>query len=420
MRRFLTTCALFALILPVLVPFSTPSFAQESTVRKITLGEAHRLFRQNNLELMIARSRADESAALIRDAAAYPNPSASVTHETLSSGNEDASESYFNLSQRILWPGVRGARITEASRLAEAVAWDLAADSVELSYDVSRVFTEVVAAAERVRIVGEVTTLFREADRASGAMLDEGETSGYELRRLRVERARYENRFSEAILAHAAARRRLELLILPGAGLSEVLTPVPEPAPVPRDVDREHVLELAMSHRAELESADASMAAAVARERLFRRERRPDPVVTAGYKRQDNGLDGLFLGLGTPVPVFDRNRGAIEAAQARIHATQTRRILVERSIEADVGRTWETYNSLVERHAVIASGLLADVDALLSAARASYAEGEMTLVELLDAAEAYRDARTSTLDLETDLRVAYYDLVRAAGGSITH
>lgn len=416
----LITCAGCALILPAVLLLAAPSTAQEAEIRQVTLEDAHRLFRQNNLELLIARARADEAVALIQDAAAYPNPSATVTHEPVSDGDVDYSESYFNLSQRIEWPGARAARIDAASQFAEVAAAELTSDSLRLSFDVSRVFTQAVAAVERVRVLREVTEYFRDADRAGQAMLEEGETSGYHLRRLRVERARYENRLSRALLAKEAARRRLELLILPEADPSVRLEPVPEPGQVPRDIALESVLDRALAQRAELASARAAIEAASARERLARRKKRPEPLVTAGYKRQSDGFNGLFLSLGAPIPVFDRNRGVVAAAEAQLYAAETRYMLVERSIAADVRRSFDTYNSLVGRDDLIATDLLADIDALLTAARTAYSEGEMTLVELLDAAEAYRDARISTLELTTDLRIAYYDLVRAAGGSISN
>lgn len=428
LRRSIIESAGCALIFLAPLVFATPAFpldanaqdagAREAGVRPVTLEEAQRLFRQNNLELMIARARMEAAAALVRDAAAFPNPTATVTHEPVSDGNADYSESYFNLSQRIEWSGARGARTDAASRLADAARADYRADSLRLAFDVSSAFARAVAATERVRVLDSVTELFRDADRAGEAMLEEGETSGYSLRRLRVERARYENRLSAALLEREAARRRLEILILPEADPSVRLEPVSEPSALPHDVGFERVLELARSRRPELDAAGAEKQAARAQEQLARRERLPDPQVTAGYKRQSDGFDGLFLGLATPIPIFDRGRGTIQAAQAQHHAAETRRILVERSVAADVRRAWDTFVSLKQRHELIAANLLAETDELLTAARVAYSEGEMSLVELLDAAEAYRDARTTTLDLRTDLRIAYYDLVRAAGGAI--
>ena len=59
-----------------------------------------------------------------------------------------------------------------------------------------------------------------------------------------------------------------------------------------------------------------------------------------------------------------------------------------------------------------------DADLLLSAARVSYAEGEMTLLELLDAVTASRDGRLIALRLRAEAWTAYFDLLRAIGGEI--
>ena len=53
---------------------------------------------------------------------------------------------------------------------------------------------------------------------------------------------------------------------------------------------------------------------------------------------------------------------------------------------------------------------------LLEIARTAYGAGEMELVELLDGAGAYRDARIAALELRSELWLAYYELERAMGG----
>jgi outer membrane protein TolC len=61
------------------------------------------------------------------------------------------------------------------------------------------------------------------------------------------------------------------------------------------------------------------------------------------------------------------------------------------------------------------AGLLDDADALLEAAETAYTEGEIGLVELLDAARAFRDAGTTAVALQADAWIAYYDMLRAMG-----
>lgn len=397
---------------------ASSAVAQDAGVRRVTLEEALGLFAQNNLELLLARSHATEMTGLARQAAAYPNPSAAFIYEPLWNDGASYSETGVNLSQRLEWPGLRRARVEAAERLSEAVHADLQADSLRLVFEVAKTFAEGAAAEEQVMVLEAVTDLFRRADRSGQEMVTLGEASGYSLRRLRVERARYENRLALAGLEAQNARRRLALLILPEGDHVQV-APAQGRRDVPTRLTLEAVLERALTHRAELQSARAEEAAARATLQLARQERLPEPTITAGYKRQSDGFSGLSLGLTAPLPLFNRNRGAVNAAAVRLYAAETRLLIAERQVENDVRRAYDVYASLAERRQLITEDLLGDADALLHAARTGYAEGEMSLVELLDAADAYRDARSSTIELQTGLQVAYYDLLRASGGAFS-
>ena len=87
-----------------------------------------------------------------------------------------------------------------------------------------------------------------------------------------------------------------------------------------------------------------------------------------------------------------------------------------RQVENEVRQAYATYASLRDRIALIEEGLLTETGDLLQIALASYGEGEMTLVELLDAAAAFRDARLTRLDLRAAFWTSYYDVLRAAAG----
>jgi cobalt-zinc-cadmium efflux system outer membrane protein len=152
--------------------------------------------------------------------------------------------------------------------------------------------------------------------------------------------------------------------------------------------------------------------------RAARREVWPDPSVTAGYKRQSNGAKGALLGIGIPLPLFDRNRGAAEAASARLQAAQTQQMLARREIRNEVRRAYAAYASTRRQSQLLNDELLRGADDLLRIAQTSYGEGEMSLVELLDAADAYRDARIRSVTLRADLWTRYFQLLRAMGRPI--
>jgi outer membrane protein, heavy metal efflux system len=392
---------------------AAPAHAQEP--RPITLAEALYLFNANSLGLRLARTEAAEAAALARQAAAYPNPAVVGSHEPLSDGDRSYSETYLNLSQRLEWPGTRSARQAAASRTAAAAAARLAADSARLVFDVRRAYIEAVRAERTERLLARVAEVFQEGDRSAQERHEAGDISLYDRRRIRVERGRYETRLADAALEAAAARRHLAMLVHP-TGPDLELAPAETIAGMPPAIAAHRALELALTRRGEVAAAEAALQSARAASSVERRERIPDLTATGGYKTQSDGLTGAFLALSLPLPLWDRRGGAMEAADARVAAAEYRLALTRRQVENDVRHALDAYASLARRAEFAGSGVSDEAADLLEIARVAYLEGEMELIELLDAAEALREAQAAEARLRADLWTGYYDVERAVGG----
>lgn len=393
-----------------LAAIGSPLSAQAA--RTVTLDQALTLFARNSLALRLARADAAETAANALQAGAWPNPTLTGTHESLSGDRPDASESYLNLSQRIEWPGTRSARIESAELASAAAGARFAADSARLAYEVKAAYTSAVRAQRAVALMTEVTDVFRRGLASAEARLAEGDLSRYDRRRMEVERARYEHRLAEAELEAAAARRQLALLVVPEGEEGELVpTDSLEPLPPagPADVTLAEVIE----RRPDVAAAEAASRAALAATSLARRERVPELTATGGLKRQSDGLSGFFVGLSFPLPILDRRDGAVQATEARARAAASRASLVRRQVWNDVQRALDQYRSLVRRAELLAGDGTAD---LLEIAQVAYAEGEMELLALLDAAEAHLEARLAETRLRAALWTRYYDLERAVGG----
>ncbi len=382
--------------------------------RRISLKEALELFARNNLALQISRAEATSVTGLARQAAAYPNPIVAVTHEPLSSGSDTYSESYFMLSQRMLWPGLRSARIQAANQLVSSAKFRVAADSMRLAFDVISTYLQVTAEAEREAVLLHVAELMREVESSWTSRFAEGEISGFDLRRMRLERARYENALAVGDLRTNAARRELAAIISFEDDNTKLI-PVDHPDGIPQELVLESLLDEARTSRPEVVAALKNAGASQAAVESSLLDRRIQPTLTAGYKRQSDGFGGAFLGASVGLPLFDRNKGNIESDIARSHAAETRHLLTVQEVENDVKRSYDLYESLRQRMTLIQKGLLAETEDLLHIALKSYTEGELTLLALMDAAEAYRDAHLIRIDLKTALWTTYFDVLRAAG-----
>jgi len=382
---------------------------------RVNLEEALHLFAANNLDLRIARLNLVESRGVYRQAGAFPNPTANVTHEPLSGGAGDYSESYFTVSQRFELPGRRSARTRGAASSVRAAQARLFADSTRLAFEVKRSYVEAVLSEDLLGVTERVAAVFGEAARAAVEREAQGDISRYDLQRILIERTRYQNLLADAEVRASFARKGLALLILADSVAAEIsptglegdAPPSPIFGPVGEDL---------ASRRQEIASAQAEVEVAAATARFMRSARLPDVTATGGYKRQSDGLTGLFLGLSLPVSLFDRNAGAVASAEARVGTSEARLRLTRRRVDNDVRRAVEAYESLKRRADRVGTDDLGASLDLLQVAQVAYDLGEMGLLEILDAAEALRGARNARAQLKADLWTAYYDLERAIGG----
>lgn len=406
--------ALLAAVLTLCTLGAARSGTAQEPTRRVTLDEALELFARNNLELRIARAEAGVVIGEKRQEAAYPNPTFTGTHEPLSDGDETYSEGYLNLSQRFVWPGTRSALGTARRHAIEAARRRLAADSSRLAFDVKRAYANAVEAEGVNRVLERVTKVFREGAESARDRYAEGDISLYDRQRIHLERVRYESRLAEAELETAASRRRLAALLLPEEEAPS-LAPAGLPEELPRAVEPADLITAALARRRDLAAVTAALESADAGTSAARRGRIPDLVGTGGYKTQSDGLTGAFLGLTIELPVWDRGGGAVDAAEARASAARARFDLTRRQVENDVENAFEAYASALERAELIEPPPEGELD-LLDIARTAYREGEMELIDLLDAAEALLDGETARIRLRGDLWVRYYDLERAVGG----
>lgn len=387
--------------------------------QRITLGEALRRIEAENLALRIAREEVAAARGRLTTAGVYLNPGVVATREQLSGDVGTYHETTLALSHTLEIGGQRGLRREAAGLSVDAAEARLSAERLRLAFEVHRAYLRAAAAEAQIVGLGETTEVFRRVERSGQVRLAGGDISEFAHQRLQVERARYENLLAEAHLELAAAGRDLAILVAPdsmGAERYLLLPTAPlDGQSVPSATIALDAALLSAADRADVRAATLEVEAAQARLGLQRRGRIPDLTLTAGYKDQADGLRGAVIGLSLPLPLLDRNTGRIEEAQAELASAEARRALALRRAEADIRGAWETYRSLAARIELLNRNLLVGSASLLQTAQVAYAEGEMSLIELLDAADAYRTARQTTIDLLSQYLTAFYDLHRAMG-----
>jgi cobalt-zinc-cadmium efflux system outer membrane protein len=133
--------------------------------------------------------------------------------------------------------------------------------------------------------------------------------------------------------------------------------------------------------------------------------------LTVGTKRTA-GTTSLIAGVSLPFPLFDQNRGAIARAAAEREAAAFELAAQERIGRAEIVGASESARLLTERARVLAGatqgeGYLARADEARRIALGAYREGAVPLIQVIDAARAWGEAR-----------LAYYQILYAQHESV--
>lgn len=379
-----------------------------------SLDEAAFLAAVESADPRIARLAADVDAAGAEVLAegVRPNPSLAFDREEVFPDGGVATNYV-----RLVWPldvsGRRGRRVAAARTAVEAVSAEGDATRFELTIDALRVFYQAAYARLRVETLqlerGPLAQAVEVLRKRSGA----GASSGYDLQRLELELAVFDDLIVSAETDLFAARSQLATLVGQPDGLVDAESSLEVPV-MPAELDDAEVLGGRSDYRAaKLRAESAEQRADVASRGWI-----PDFGLSAGFMSSDLGDDTAFgytIGISFTLPIFDRGGAAGARARASKRIADADARVIEVQVPAAVQTRRETLARTIEQAKDVASEQLSRLADLLRAAETAYREGEGSVVELLDAYQIARDTRLRDLELRRDARLAELDLWQALG-----
>ena len=346
-------------------------------------------------------TRREQSARL-----AYPNPEVEYSRE--SAGFTEFLQvgqamPPLGLRAALAKAGVAATAAAEAER--DARLWILRADAAAA---VARLIAErerAMAARSHAGQVERLVDVLRTREK-------EGEGSRFDT--LRAEQELREARQSVVATAIAVgdAASALSAMLPPETALPP-LTGVAAITQTSPSLDA--LIGRASSARSELRALRSSLERANLEADAARRGARPSPTLFGGVKRADNGSGrerGGVVGLTVSLPLFDR--GGREAA--RWGAERARIALRLAATEHEIRREVTRASAALALRQEALSGDDAEAgDELTRIAEVAYREGEVGILELLDAVRTSARAGARSVELRLDVRLARIALERAVG-----
>ncbi len=351
----------------------------------------------------------DLAAAEAIDVGLRPDPTFGVDREEVFPDGGVATN-YLRLTIPFEISGQRARRVDAARTTTRAAGAE--GDHARFSVIIEALRVYRLAAYERARVA-----LLRSQRAALVAVVavvrkrtTAGAASGYDLQRIELELASYDDLIAEAETRLASSR--LELGALVGK---------------PTGVDAAEALELpsvaappdsAVQQRGDYRAASLRIASAQALTQAANRGWIPDLTVSGGVMSQDVGVDtaiGYTAGIALTIPVFDRGQVDHARARAQRRAAEADRTLIVRAGSAAIRMRHQTLVRTVARARTIGENQVGRLEQLIRSAETGYREGGGNVIELLDAYTTARDTRLRDLELRRDARLAELDLWLALG-----
>lgn len=141
--------------------------------------------------------------------------------------------------------------------------------------------------------------------------------------------------------------------------------------------------------------------------RLTQAEATPNPSLALGVRQfEETGDQALVVGLSMPLPVFNRNQGALRTARAELARSASNQKTRERELIAQGLQVLEEMTNAYHRARALAAGIIPAAERAFALAREGYLAGRFPYLEVLDAQRALFDAKQDHIGALEQYQVA--------------
>jgi cobalt-zinc-cadmium efflux system outer membrane protein len=383
-----------------LTPIPLPPVETPAVDAKLTLAEAESLAETFHPALREAASRVRAAQGNWVQVGLRPNPEIGYSGEEINDDGTAGKQGGF-VRKEFVTAGKLGLSRAVASREVAAAEQRVETARQQVLTTVRVFYFDMLAAERSLDLARQLSSIANASVQVSEARLKAMDIPRVSLLQSQIERestALLEQRATER---HAAAWRRLAAVI----GVTDQVPAEMEDAfaqPLP-DLNWETTRERLMAESPEL--AELRFEVDRARAALCRASagRVPNVTAMAGVQLDNTTNDTIAnVEVSLPLPVFDRNQGAIAQASGELAAAQAALQEGELALEERLAVAMRDYSTARQQAITYAERVLPVAKESLDITNSGYQEGELDYLEVLSVQRTYAQANLSYLqDLET-------------------
>jgi cobalt-zinc-cadmium efflux system outer membrane protein len=402
--------------------FGSASFAESTNIttaggKGVTLKQAQQSAFERNWDLLAAAAGVDAATAQKVVAREFPNPTFSfssskinVDHTPSSTpeGNGLWDRSYdtiFAINQLFEIGGKRGSRKASAQAGYEAARAQFLDAKRTLDVGVTRAYVNAAQAVENVRVLRQSAATLREEVKIAEVRHKAGEISTADRSQIEITADRFDLEARTAESSAAQARVALEVLsgvpqpkgdVVLADGLETLLATSPSP----------HT-NAAVIWRPDVVAAEAALRKTEADLHLQKAIRIPDPTVLAQYEHEPpDNPNSIGIGVSFPIPLWNRNRGNIMAAEAAREQARLAYEKIKAQAVAEIATALLAYDDARARWESYRDNIRPKSEQIRKTITYAYEKGGASLLDLLSTQRNDNDVRLAAAQAQSDILVA--------------
>jgi cobalt-zinc-cadmium efflux system outer membrane protein len=394
-------------------PAGTSAAPNIGLLQRLSLADAQLIAFKKNWDLLAAAAGVDAATAQKIVAHEFPNPTLSLYSSLINVDNhpsgttegnglwERSYDTIFAINQLFEIGGKRRNRKASAQAGFEGAKAQLFDARRTLDVAVAKAYVAAAQAEEDVRVLLQSAGTLREEARIAEVRLRAGEISSADKSQIEITAEQFELNAQSAKSAAAQARVALEVLLgVPHPNAECVLTdPLETLCASTTPINTNSV----GTWRPDVMAAEAALRKAEADLRFQKAVRIPDPTLQGQYEHQppDNPNSVGFM-VSLPVPLWNRNRGNILAAEA---AREQARLAYEKAkAEAmgDIAVARLAYEDALKRWRSYRESIRPKSEQIRQTMAYAYQKGGASLLDLLVAERNDNDIRLAAAQAAGD------------------
>lgn len=277
-------------------------------------------------------------------------------------------------------------------------------------------FYRLLAGQQREKIYQESLKEIDEILRILRLREREGEGSKLDRLRMQRERADLQSELGTARALRQELRAAVLAFLPEGAAMEAVVGDFSTPKGFP---DESALVARALTARADLAAETRRSVQLSVEQQAAGRLRYPEPTVSAGLKRAAGfpagTLNGPVFSLRVPLPIFQQGQTEVARLGAEQERLAARRQILVQQIRSHVGGLRSLLEESAAARDAYAEELERDGREMLSIATLAYQEGEIPILQLIDAFRTQRVGQLRLLGLRQAAKESQIELERTMG-----